>query len=92
MEFTTLDGLFRVQNLGLCIIIFSIIIYLLMTPLQIKQQKFSKLSAVMQPEIQKVQKKYAGKKDQVSQQKMMEEQQAIYQKYEYLRPEAVCSF
>lgn len=76
-----LDGLFSIQNLGLCIIIFSIIIYLLMTPLQIKQQKFSKLSAVMQPEIQKVQKKYAGKKDQVSQQKMMEEQQAIYQKY-----------
>ena len=79
--YKTLDGLFSIQNLGLCIIIFSIIIYLLMTPLQIKQQKFSKLSAVMQPEIQKVQKKYAGKKDQVSQQKMMEEQQAIYQKY-----------
>ena len=39
-----------IQNLGLCIIIFSILIYLCMTPLQIKQQKFSKLSAIMQPE------------------------------------------
>lgn len=76
-----LDGLFGVQNLGLCIIIFSIIIYLLMTPLQIKQQKFSKLSAFMQPEIQKVQKKYQGKRDQISMQKMNEETQAIYQKY-----------
>ena len=46
-----------IQNLGLCIIIFSILIYLCMTPLQIKQQKFSKLSAIMQPEIQKIQKK-----------------------------------
>lgn len=76
-----LDGLFGVQNLGLCIIIFSIIIYLLMTPLQIKQQKFSKLSAFMQPELQKVQKKYQGKRDQISMQKMNEETQAIYQKY-----------
>ena len=48
-----MDGIYRVldlvgiQNLGLCIIIFSIIIYALMTPLQVKQQKFSKLSSVM---------------------------------------------
>ncbi len=76
-----LDGLFGIQNLGLCIIIFSIIIYLLLTPLQIKQQKFSKLSAIMQPEIQKIQKKYQGKKDQESQVKMNEETMAVYSKY-----------
>ena len=70
-----------IQNLGLCIIIFSILIYLCMTPLQIKQQKFSKLSAIMQPEIQKIQKKYKGKKDQDSMMKMQEETQAVYQKY-----------
>ena len=70
-----------IQNLGLCIIIFSILIYLCMTPLQIKQQKFSKLSAIMQPEIQKIQKKYQGKKDQDSMMKMQEETQAVYQKY-----------
>ena len=33
-----------------------------MIPLTIKQQKFSKMSAVMQPEIQKIQKKYAEQK------------------------------
>ena len=70
-----------INNLGLCIIIFSILIYLFMTPLQIKQQKFSKLSAIMQPEIQKIQKKYQGKKDQDSMMKMQEETQAVYQKY-----------
>ena len=68
-------------GLGLCIIIFSILIYLFMTPLQIKQQKFSKLTSVMQPELQKIQKKYQGKKDQASMQKMQEETSAVYQKY-----------
>lgn len=82
-----MDGIYRVldlfgiQNLGLCIIIFSILIYLFMTPLQIKQQKFSKLSSIMQPELQKIQKKYQGKKDQVSMQKMQEETSAVYEKY-----------
>ena len=70
-----------IQNIGLCIIIFSILIYLCMTPLQIKQQKFSKLNAVMQPEIQKIQKKYNGKKDQDSMMKQNEEISAVYQKY-----------
>ena len=82
-----MDGIYRllnvfgIQNIGLCIIIFSILIYALMTPLQIKQQKFSKLSAIMQPEIQKIKKKYKGKNDQASMQKMQEETQAVYQKY-----------
>ena len=83
-----MDGIYRllnifgIQNIGLCIIIFSILIYALMTPLQIKQQKFSKLSAIMQPELQKIQKKYKGKNnDTAAMQKMQEETQAVYQKY-----------
>ena len=76
-----LDGLFGIQNIGLCIIIFSILIFAFMTPLQIKQQKFSKLSSIMQPGIQKIQNKYQGKKDQASMMKMNEETQAVYQKY-----------
>ena len=58
--------LIGITNIGLSIILFTLVVYLLMTPLQIKQQKFSKLNAVMQPEIQKIQKKYNGKKDQDS--------------------------
>ena len=49
-------------NIGLAIILFTLVIYLLMTPLQIKQQKFSKLNSVMQPEIQKIQKSIKERK------------------------------
>ena len=70
-----------VHNLGLCIIIFTVIIYAFLTPLQIKQQKFSKMNNVMQPELQKIQKKYKNKKDQSSQMKMQEETMAVYEKY-----------
>ena len=73
--------LIGITNIGLSIILFTLVVYLLMTPLQIKQQKFSKLNAVMQPEIQKIQKKYNGKKDQDSMMKQNEEISAVYQKY-----------
>jgi YidC/Oxa1 family membrane protein insertase len=52
-----------------------------MTPLQIKQQRFSKLNTIMQPELSRIQDKYRGKKDQVSQQKMLDETNAVYEKY-----------
>ena len=60
--YNIMDGVFGVQNIGVCIIIFTIIIYTLMIPLTVKQQKWSKMSAVMNPEIQKIQKKYKNKK------------------------------
>lgn len=70
------------DNIGLCIILFTIVIYLLMTPLTIQQQKFSKLSAKMNPELQAIQKKYKGKNsDQAAMMKMNEETQAVYAKY-----------
>lgn len=70
-----------IENIGLSIIIFTIVIYMLMLPLTYKQQKFSKLSQKMQPEIQAVRKKYENKKDQASVMAMNEETQAIYEKY-----------
>lgn len=70
-----------IENIGLCIIIFTVIIYTLMLPMTIKQQKFSRLSAVMNPEIQAIQKKYQNKKDQASMMKMQEETQMVYAKY-----------
>lgn len=70
-----------IENIGLCIILFTIIIYTLMLPLQINQQKFSRISAVMNPEIQKIQKKYQGKNDQASMVKMQEETKLVYEKY-----------
>ena len=55
-----MNGIYKIgiHNLGLCIILFTIIIYAFMIPLQIKQQKFSKMNAVMSPELQKISKKY----------------------------------
>lgn len=79
--YNVLNSAFGIQNIGICIIIFTIIVYTLMIPLTIKQQKWSKMSSVMNPEIQKIQKKYAKKKDQASMLKQQEEMQVIYQKY-----------
>ena len=71
--FNVLSSAFGIENIGLCIILFTIIIYTFMIPLTIKQQKFSKLSAVMNPELQAIQKKYKNKRDQESMLKMQEE-------------------
>lgn len=79
--YNVMDGVFGIQNIGVCIIIFTIVTYTLMIPLTIKQQKFSRMSSVMNPEIQKVTKKYAGKKDQASMLKQQDEMNAIYEKY-----------
>ena len=68
-------------NIGLCIILFTIIVRLIMMPMTIKQQRFSKLSAMMQPEIAAIQNKYKGKNDTVSIQKMQLETKAVYEKY-----------
>lgn len=71
----------HIPNIGLSIILFTIVIYLLLMPLTIKQQKFSKLSAKMNPELQAIQNKYKNKKDNESVAKMNEEMQAVYKKY-----------
>lgn len=69
-------------NIGLCIILFTLIIYLLLMPLTVKQQKFSKLSARMNPELQAIRKKYESKQqDQASMMKMNEETKEVYAKY-----------
>ena len=82
-----MDSLFRftskfgITNIGLSIILFTIIINLLMWPLTVKQQKSSRLMSVMQPELQAIQKKYKGKTDQVSVMRMQAETKAVYSKY-----------
>ena len=79
--YRVMNGVFGIQNIGICIILLTVVIYTLMIPLTIKQQKFSKMSAAMNPEIQKIQKKYQGKRDQASMEKMQEETQLVYEKY-----------
>ena len=77
------NGLYAIgiPNIGLAIIIFTIVIYMILLPLTIKQQKFSKLSAKMNPEIQAIQAKYKDRKDNESMAAMNQETQAVYAKY-----------
>ena len=74
-------NIFGIENVGLSIILFTIVIYTLMLPLTYKQQKFSKLSQAMQPELKAIQEKYKNKKDQNSQMAMSNETQMVYDKY-----------
>lgn len=77
------EGLYLIGIDGVIysIILFTIIVYTLMLPFTIKQQKFSRISAVMNPEIQAIQKKYKGKTDQASMLKQQDEMKLVYQKY-----------
>lgn len=71
-----------IGNIALAIIIFTVIVNLLMLPMTIKQQKFTKLNAVMMPEIKAIQDKYKGRQqDQDAMMKQNAEVQAVYQKY-----------
>ena len=70
-----------IPNVGLTVVIFTVIIYTLMLPLTYKQQKFSRMSVRMNPELQAIQKKYKGKQDQTSMLKMQDEMKAVYAKY-----------
>ena len=82
-----MEGIFNfldtigIPNIGVAIILFTLVIYMLLLPLTIKQQKFSKLSAKMNPELQAIQAKYKDRRDQESMMKMQSETQAVYEKY-----------
>lgn len=78
--FIVLDKI-GIPSTGLAIILFTIIMYIFLMPLTYKQQKFSKLQARMNPEIQEIQKKYKGKKDNESMLAQQEEIKAVYAKY-----------
>ena len=73
--------LIGIPNLGLCIILLTLIVKCVLLPLTIKQQKFTKLSSYAQPEIRAIQTKYQGKRDNYSMQAMQEETKAVYAKY-----------
>ncbi|MBQ9438197.1 MAG: YidC/Oxa1 family membrane protein insertase [Lachnospiraceae bacterium] len=78
--FNLLDSL-GLPNVGLSIVLFTLVIYVVLTPMTYQQQKFSKLSAKMNPELKKIQDKYKGRRDEMSMQAMQAETQAVYKKY-----------
>ena len=74
-------GKIGLPNIGLSIIIMTILIYMALLPLTIRQQKFSKLQRKMQPEIKKIQDKYKGRKDNASVAAQQEEIREVYDRY-----------
>lgn len=74
-------GLFGIHNIALCIFLFTFVVKMLMLPLTIKQQKFTRLSSKMNPELTKIQEKYKGKKDEESMRRQQAETQEVYAKY-----------
>jgi len=70
-----------ISNIGLTIVLFTLVVNILMIPLTIRQQKFTKMSAIMNPELQKINKKYETKNDEHSLRMRQAETQAVYDKY-----------
>ncbi len=71
----------HIPNIGLSIVLFTIVIYMLMLPLTYRQQKFSRMTPLMNPELNAIREKYKGKNDQATMQRMNEETQQVYAKY-----------
>lgn len=70
-----------VANLGVCIILFTIVVKIILIPMNVHTSKTSKINTLIQPEIKKIQKKYQGKNDEASMMKQQQELQAVYDKY-----------
>lgn len=67
-----------IQNYGLALIIFTVIIKVCLFPLSIKQQKSSAKMSVFQPKVNEINKKYANNK-----QKQQEELMKLYEAHGY---------
>ena len=72
-----------VGNYVVALFIFAVIVELLMLPFGLRQQKNSIKQASLRPKEMAIRKKYAGRNDQPTQQKMMQEIQEMYQKEGY---------
>lgn len=80
-----------VKNYGLAVIIISLLIRLIAYPVTKKTAMQSELMQKAQPELNKIQKKYAGKQDEESMMKQNQEMLAVYQKYN-INPIGGCLF
>src|SRR5699024_7768851 len=76
---TYFSNLFN-SSYGLAIVVVTIIIRLVLLPLNVKQLKSSKAMQDIQPELKKIQEKYSSK-DAKTQQKLQQETMALFQKH-----------
>lgn len=80
-----------VKNYGLSVIIISLIIRIIAFPFTRKTAMQSEIMKKAQPELNRIQKKYANKQDQESMIKQNQEIMAVYQKYK-INPLSGCLF
>ena len=80
-----------INNYGFAIIITTLLIRLIMYPLTLKTAKQSENMKKAQPELSKLEKKYANKNDQENMMKKSSEMMAIYKKYD-INPMSGCLF
>lgn len=71
--------MFLNENYGLAIILVTVVIRLILVPLNVKQIKSTKAMQEVQPQLQELQKKYASK-DANTQQKLQQETMQLFQK------------
>lgn len=76
-------------NYLFALLVFALIMEILLLPFGIKQQKNSQRQAKLRPKEMAIRKKYAGRNDQATQQKITAEIQELYQK-EHFSPLAGC--
>lgn len=72
-----------VPNYMAALLLFALIMQILLLPFAIKQQKNSIKQASLNPKVSAIRKKYQGKTDKESQQKMQQETMDLYQKENY---------
>ena len=80
-----------VSNFGISVIIISLIIRLIAYPITKKTAMQSEIMKKAQPELNRIQKKYANKQDQESMIKQNQEMMAVYKKYN-INPMSGCLF
>lgn len=78
-----------VDNYFVALLLFAVVMQLILLPLSIKQQKNSVRQAQLAPKTAALRKKYAGRNDAATQQKMQEETMELY-KRENFNPASGC--
>ncbi len=75
-----ITGIMPANSYILTLFIFAILLEIIMLPFGIKQQKNSIKQAMLRPKEMAIRKRYAGRNDQATQQKLNQEIQELYQK------------
>ena len=75
--FNFIYGVIQPNSLGIAIILFTILVKVVLVPLMYKSQESNYKMQRLQPEMTKIKKKYEGKKDAESQQRMAMEMQKL---------------